>query len=310
MSKKGLGKGLNALIKTPGGVGVDRPAAKAEGSSVSDERDVETGERVLRVALDEVVASPYQPRQKFVDDRLDELVESIREHGIIQPLVVREVDGRFELIAGERRWRASTKLELSEVPIIVREASDRDVLEMALIENLQREDLDPIEEAEAYTRLAVDFGLKQDEIAQRVGKKRATVANTMRLLDLDRSVRDLVSQKLITAGHAKAILAARTQAEQKMISEMVVKRGLTVRDTERIVAEQTGGKTTSKKAKSAGKLSPQAEAYVRQIQDQLRSRFSTNVMIQHGEKRGKIEIEYYGNEDLGRVLEILGVTAD
>ncbi len=299
--KKGLGKGLNALIRTPD----SGPVA----SSGSAETDPVSGERVLRVALDKVVPSPLQPRKRFHEENLDELVNSIREHGVIQPLIVREVAGEYELIAGERRWRASTKLGLEEVPIILRDASDRDVLEMALIENLQREDLDPLEEAEAYARLANDFGLKQDEIAQRVGKNRATVSNSIRLLDLDATVQNLVSQRLITSGHAKAILGIKTKADQRLLADMVVKRKLNVRETEKLVSEQINGKTITKKT-SKPKVSPQAEAYLRQIQDQLRSRYATNVAIQHSDKRGKIEIEYYGNEDLGRVLELMGISLD
>jgi ParB family chromosome partitioning protein len=300
--KKGLGRGLNALIKAPGAVPM-RPA----GGSESD--DSGSGERVLRVALDEVVPSPLQPRKRFHEENLTELVDSIREHGVIQPLIVRLVDGKYELIAGERRWRASTQLKLPQVPVIVRDASDRDVLEMALIENLQREDLDPLEEAEAYARLAKEFGLKQEEIAQRVGKNRATVSNAIRLLDLDPEVQTLVSRKMLTSGHAKALLGLKTKAEQRMLADLVVKRKLNVRDTEKLVSETITGKTITKKTTKT-KLSPQAENYIRQIQDQLRSRFATNVAIQHGDKRGKIEIEYYGNEDLGRVLELMGVRLD
>lgn len=299
--KKGLGKGLNALIRTPQNVSVK--------SSGGPESDPGTGERVLRVSLDQVIPSPLQPRKRFHEENLDELVDSIREHGVIQPLIVREVDGNYELIAGERRWRASTKLGLDEVPVILRDASDRDVLEMALIENLQREDLDPLEEAEAYDRLAKDFGLKQEEIARRVGKNRATVSNSIRLLDLDKEVQTLVSRRLLSSGHAKAILGIKTKAEQRLLADMVVRKKLNVRDTEKLVSEQINGKTTAKKPKKS-KLTPQAEAYLRQIQDELRGRFATNVAIQHSDKRGKIEIEYYGNEDLGRILELMGVHLD
>lgn len=301
--KKGLGKGLNALIKTPASVSVKGDQAP------QSQTDPGTGERVLRVPLDKVVPSPFQPRKRFNDEHLDELVESIREHGVIQPLIVRDVDGNYELIAGERRWRACTKLELKEAPIIVREASDRDVLEMALIENLQREDLDPLEEAEAYSRLSKDFGLKQDEIASRVGKNRATVSNAIRLLDLDPEVQRLVSRRMISSGHAKAILGVKTKAEQKLLADMVVRKKLNVRDTEKLVSQHINGKSSTRK-EGKSKMSPQAETYVRQIQDGLRSRFSTNIAIQHGDKRGKIEIEYYGNEDLGRILELMGVSLD
>ena len=297
--RKGLGRGLNALIKAPAGETAAKPAAGPTAS----------GDRVLNVALDSVVPSPLQPRKRFHSENLEELVDSIREHGVIQPLIVREVDGNYELIAGERRWRASTRLQLEEVPVIIREASDRDVLEMALIENLQREDLDPIEEAEAYFRLAKEFGLKQDEIAKRVGKNRATVSNAIRLLDLDEQIQGLVSRKLISSGHAKAILGIKTKAEQRLVADMVIKKKLNVRETEKLVSEQINGRTTTKKPKKA-KLSPQAEAYIRQIQDELRGRYATNVAIHHTDKRGKIEIEYYGNEDLGRILELMGVSLD
>lgn len=301
--KKGLGRGLNALIRTPGAV-----AAKPGGGEIASS----TGERVLRVPLDRIVPSPLQPRKHFREEHLDELVDSIREHGVIQPLVVREADGRYELIAGERRWRASTKLGLDKVPVILREASDRDVLELALIENLQREDLDPLEEAEAYARLSKDFGLRQEEIARRVGKNRATVANAIRLLELAPEVQALVSQRLLSSGHAKAILGLKTKAEQRLVADIVVRRKLNVRDTEKLVSEQVNGKPSPGKpaSKSPGKVSPQAEVYIRRIQDELRSRFATNVAIKHGEKSGRIEIEYYGNEDLDRVLELLGITLD
>ncbi len=298
--KKGLGKGLNALIKAPSSMS---PPPTGGGE------DLEPGDRVLSVVLDKVVPSPLQPRTHFQEDQLNELVESIREHGIIQPLIVREVDGKYELIAGERRFRASTRLGLTEVPVILREASDRDVLEMALIENLQREDLDPLEEAVAYDRLAKEFGLKQEEIAQRVGKNRATVSNAIRLLDLDEQVQTMVSRGMISAGHAKAILGIKTKAEQRMVADMVVRKKMNVRDTEKLVSDQINGKSTPKKT-AKPKISPQAEVYIRQIQDQLRSRYATNVAITHGDKRGKIEIEYYGNEDLGRVLELMGVSVD
>jgi ParB family chromosome partitioning protein len=300
--KGGLGRGLNALIKAPGQVPLR--------SEQASESDPATGERVLRVTLDQVVPSPLQPRKRFNDEHLNELVESIREHGVIQPLIVRPVNGKYELIAGERRWRASTLLKLSEVPVILREASDQDVLEMALIENLQREDLDPLEEAEAYARLSREFGLKQEEIAQRVGKNRATVSNVMRLLDLDPEVQTLVSRRMLSSGHAKAILGLKTKAEQRMLADMVVRKKLNVRDTEKLVSDMINGKSSGPKKAATSKLTPQAESYLRRIQDQLRGRYATNVAIQHTDKRGKIEIEYYGNEDLGRILELMGIHLD
>ena len=298
--KKGLGRGLDALIRTPASVPV-KAAAGAE-SAV----DPGTGEAVRRVALDQVGPSPFQPRKRFNEEHLGELVESIREHGVIQPLIVRRVKGKFELIAGERRWRACQKLKLDEVPVIVREASDKDVLEMALIENLQREDLNPLEEAEAYARLARDFGLKQEEIAKRVGKNRATVANAIRLLDLDPAVQNLVAQQILSPGHGKAILGIKGRQEQKMVADIVVKKKLNVRDTEKLVSETLNGRTTTKKP-PVSKLPKQVENYVRNIEDRLRGRFATNVTVNHGEKKGKIEIEYFGNDDLSRLLQLLGL---
>ncbi|MGY8642280.1 MAG: ParB/RepB/Spo0J family partition protein [Verrucomicrobiales bacterium] len=302
-AKKGLGKGLGSLLSVPSEVSV-------KSNSNAPAADPATGEAVLRVALDTIIPSPYQPRKHFNDEHLQELVDSIREHGIIQPLVVRKVKGKYELIAGERRWRACQKLELDEVPIITRKATDRDVLEMALIENLQRQDLGPLEEAEAYARLAEEFDLTQEEIAKRVGKNRATVANTMRLLDLDSNVQSLVSAKILTAGHAKAVLGIKSKAEQRMVADVIVKKKLNVRATEKLVSDHINGTTTSKNPAAGGKLPPQVETYVRQIQDNLRGRFSTNVNITHGDKKGKIEIEYYGDDDLSRVLELLGVSAE
>ena len=231
-------------------------------------------------------------------------MESIREHGVIQPLIVREVGGKLELIAGERRWRASTKLGLSEVPVIVREASDRDVLELSLIENLQREDLDPIEEARAYVRLSREFQLRQEDIARRVGKNRATVANSMRLLELDEDVQDLLAHGQISTGHAKAILGLKSADEQKLVAEMAVKKGLTVRQTEKLVSEKLASSLGKMAKKRAGGT---VDAAVRDLENRLQEHLGTKVRLHHGAKKGKIEIEYYGNEDLERVCEVLGM---
>src|SRR6478672_7710233 len=199
MAKAVLGKGLGALISASSTVsGVSRLPALAQPAP---------GDVVNRVTLDQIVPSPLQPRKEFQPEMLTELMESIREHGIIQPLIVRRVNGKLELIAGERRFRASRELGLKEIPVIVREASDKDVLEMALIENLQREGLNPIEEAQAYQRLAREFNLRQEDIAQRVGKNRATVANAIRLLDLPLSVQGFLREGKLSTGHAKVLLA-------------------------------------------------------------------------------------------------------
>ena len=269
------------------------------------------GDRVVQVPVSDIRSSPMQPRKTFRDEQLVELMESIREHGVIQPLVVRRVNGVLELIAGERRFRACQKLGLTEVPVIEREASDRDVLEMALIENLQREDLNAVEEAEAYARLAREFGMRQEDIAQRVGKNRATVANSMRLLDLAPDVKLLLSQALISPGHAKAILGLRDPDLQKLLADKVVRQGLTVRQTEQEVQkvqQGVGGETPDRTAPATQER--RVDAAITRIQTNLRARLATQVTIHHGDKKGKIEIEYYGNEDLGRLLEMFGINAE
>lgn len=294
MAKQALGKGLGALIKKNAG---------ATGGKLSEDEI----KRVRDVTLDMVVPSPLQPRTSFVESPLDDLVESIRQHGVIQPLIVRKVKGKLELIAGERRWRASQKLGLATVPVIEREASDRDVLEMALIENLQREDLNPIEEAKGYVRLAREFSLKQDEIAGRVGKSRASVANAMRLLDLHENIQSMVAQGQLTVGHAKAVLAIKDLATQKLIADQVIRRGLTVRATERLAQDtvKQGDDPSGKPARTKGGAS--VDVHLRAITNRLREHLATHVVLRPGAKKGRIEIEYYGDDDLQRLLELFGL---
>jgi len=214
----------------------------------------------------------------------------------------------FELIAGERRWRASTNLGLKTVPVIIREASDRDVLEMALIENLQREDLNAIEEAAGYVRLAKEFSLKQEEIANRVGKSRASVANAMRLLDLHEDVQSMVAQSRISVGHAKAILSLKDEDAQLLAADQVVKKKLTVRATEKLAQDFNKPKTVNEPSAVTGGVSAEEDALIQKIQEKLQNDFSTRVNINHTAKKGKIEIEYFGNKDLNRVLDLLGVS--
>lgn len=295
MAKPALGKGLGALISSPTSVtGVSRLPALAQPAP---------GDVVQRVAPEQIVPSPLQPRKEFQADQLAELMESIREHGIIQPLIVRRVNGKLELIAGERRFRASSQLGLKELPVIVREASDKDVLEMALIENLQREGLNPIEEAQAYSRLAKDFNMRQEDIAQRVGKNRATVANTMRLLDLPTPVRDLLASGKVSTGHAKVLLMLKQEGEQEKVAQQVIAKGLTVRATEKVVDAILHPPPPPKPKATEGEFARAIEA----VEQKLIQHLTTNVTIHHGEKKGRIEIDYYGAEDLNRILAALGV---
>lgn len=295
MAKAALGKGLGALISAPTAVsGISRLPPLAQPAP---------GDVVNRVTLDQIVPSPLQPRTEFQTEQLTELMESIREHGIIQPLIVRRVNGKLELIAGERRFRASRELGLKEVPVIVREASDKDVLEMALIENLQREGLNPIEEALAYSRLAKDFSMRQEDIAQRVGKNRATVANTMRLLDLPQNVRDLLVSSKLTTGHAKVLLMLKKQEEQERVAFQIITKGLTVRAAEKVIDAILHPPLPPKPKPTETEFARAIES----VEQKLIQHLTTNVSIQHAEKKGRIEIDYYGAEDLNRILALLGV---
>jgi len=292
MAKSGLGKGLGALISAA----PSRPSP-----------DPESGEKVQQINLANIVPSPLQPRREFQREALEELVDSIRQRGIIQPLIVRPVNGRFELIAGERRWRAAKEVGLVEAPAIVRQATDLEVLELSLIENLQRADLNPIEEAQAYARLAGEFGMRQEDIAQKVGKSRASVANAMRLLDLDPQIQTWVVQDLLSVGHAKVLLGLKVHEEQRLLAEKILRQSSTVRTTERMVARQLGKLGGTRRSKHAETVSSTA---LKDLENRLQQHLATHVTIHHGEKRGRIEIEFYGSDDLQRVVGALGLPPD
>lgn len=292
MAKSGLGKGLGALISAT-------PAFRAV--------EPEVGEKVQLVSLTNIIPSSLQPRREFEREALEELVESIRQRGIIQPLIVRPHQEDFELIAGERRWRAAKEAGLTEAPVIVRQATDLEVLEMALIENLQRADLNPIEEAEAYARLAGEFGMRQDDIAHKVGRSRAAVANAMRLLDLDQQVQTWVVQGLLSVGHAKVLLGLKSHEEQRAVADTVLRQSATVRSTERMVARQLGRTGGTRRKKRAVTV---PAAAMNDLANRLQQHLATRVTIHDGPEHGRIEIEYYGPDDLERVLNRLGLPLD
>lgn len=299
MARTGLGKGLGALIGTS--------AAPAAADAT------ESGERVHQISLVSIVPSTLQPRKDFGREALNELIDSIRQHGIIQPLIVRQVTtagplgGRFELIAGERRWRAAQELGLPTVPAIVRTANDLEVLELSLIENLQRADLNAIEEAQGYARLANEFGMRQEDIAQKVGRSRAAVTNALRLLDLHPQVQVWLGQNLVSVGHAKVLLALKAPEEQLLAAETVLRRNATVRSTERMVARLLGiGRGRRKSRRTSSETATTATA-VEDLQNRLQQHLATHVTIHHGDKRGRIEIEYYGTDDLQRIVTALGL---
>lgn len=264
------------------------------------------GEKVQQLGIGDIRPSRFQPRRVFAEESLAELVESIRAKGIFQPLIVRRSGSGsgYELIAGERRWRAAQKLSLVRVPAIVRQATDQQVLEFALIENLQRAELDPVEEADGYATLIESFGLKQEEVAERVGKNRATVANALRLRSLPSEVRDLLRSKQLTVGHAKAILGLSEPAAQTAVAREAVKRGLSVRQAEALVRRQTSGTRGRKKNRRAN------EADWRDLELKLQRATGTRARIVGTADNGRIELPYTSAAELERLSTHLGVRTD
>ncbi|MGI6603766.1 MAG: ParB/RepB/Spo0J family partition protein [Firmicutes bacterium] len=276
--KRGLGRGLAALIP---------------------ESEPHEGETIQQVPLREIRPNAHQPRQVFDEEKLAELTESVRTHGVLQPVVLRPVIGGYELVAGERRWRAAQAAGLSAIPAVVRELSDSEMTEVALIENIQREDLNPLEEAAAYERLSQEFGLTQEELARRVGKSRSHIANILRLLNLPPEVQANVSRGTITMGHARALLALPEAALQAQVCRQIIDKGLSVRETENLVRSQL-----SKKERQKKKEAP-ANPWLAEMETRLKQTLSTQVRIKQGRRRGKIEIEYYSLEDLERLTALL-----
>lgn len=293
MPKNALGKGLGALIIKKD----DTPAALGK----VDE------ERVIKAAVSDITTSPFQPRRHFNEKQIAELADSIRESGLVQPLVVRRVDGKYELIAGERRLRALKKLGMHTVKVVVHDATDQEVAELTLIENLQREDLTPLEEAEQYRLLQTRFGMKQEVIARHVGKSRTVVANMVRLLDLVAEVRGMLESNAITVGHAKVLLQLKDQDDQLRAAHRVERQGLTVRQTEQLVRSILFPE--AKPEHSHTPAQPLPPSY-QKVCKQLGKSLGANVNISLKAKgNGVIEIPYTGQNDLVRILEIFGISA-
>jgi ParB family chromosome partitioning protein len=277
-----LGKGLGALLPEYG-----QPEPKT----------------LLYCGIEEIIPNRSQPRKHFDESKLQELAESIKEKGILEPLLVRRTDQGYELIVGERRWRAAQKAGLKEVPVVVKEADRREVLEISLIENLQREDLNPIEAAESFKHLLEEFNIRQEDLSQRIGKDRTTITNTLRLLKLPLEVRNQLLQNRITSGHARAILSLESKEKQKELCALIIKKGLSVREAEAIAKRWSEKPKKTTLVKRKGDL----ESQLGSLQDSLRKYLGTKVHITQKGKRGKIEIEYYSHEDLERIVEaILG----
>ena len=259
--------------------------------------------------LERIQPCPFQPRKDFPPETLRELADSIKEQGIVQPLIVRERRGRLELIAGERRWRAAQLLGLTEVPVILREADDRAVLELALIENLQRENLNPLEEAQGYAQLVEQFQLKQEEVATKVGKSRAVVANALRLLRLPAAIQGYIREGRLSVGHAKVILGLESEKQQKFAAERVLKGGLNVRQAEGLVARLQAREKGGGSRPGAGALLTQ-DAHVADLENQLRERLGTKVHLRYAAGKGALEISFFSEAELERILQILGVNSD
>ncbi len=292
MHRKALGRGLEALIP-----GAPPPAGMVAAVGIPiDER----AHGVQEVSLDEIRPNPFQPRTRFADEGLQELAASIKATGVLQPIIVRpHVSGGYELVAGERRMRAARLASLDRVPAIVRGVDDREMLELALIENIQREDLNPIDEARAYQTLISKVGLTHDDLSQRVGKQRSTITNSLRLLGLTDDVQEMVSRGTLSAGHARALLGLEAAAEQVTIARYVAAKALSVRRTEALITRRLRRLHTRPRLAKANGLN--------EMQERLQQKFATRVVIKPGRRGGNVSFEYYGQTDLERLLEAWGV---
>lgn len=286
---RGLGKGLDSLI----------PNAVGEGKIKSNSKSVEQKETDTKVKITKVEPNRDQPRKHFDEDALQELADSIKQFGLLQPILVQDRKGHYEIIAGERRWRAAKLAGLKEVPVIIKNYTEQEIVEISLIENIQRQDLNPIEEAQAFKRLLTEFNLKQDEVAERVSKSRVAVTNSIRLLKLCDDVQQMVIDDMITTGHARALLSIEDKEEQYTIAQKIFDEKLSVRDVEKLM------KNLRKPAKPKKIDDKSLQVIYQDIEEKLKQKLSTKVMISSkGEGAGKIEIEFYNHEDLDRLLEI------
>lgn len=285
MPRKGLGKGLQALIPGP---------------------DLSDASRVREINLGMIAPNPSQPRRRFDSVKLEELVDSIKQHGVIQPIVVRKTEpGKYEIVAGERRVKASVMCGLKTIPAIIKEYNDVEMAEIALIENIQREDLDPLEEANAYSTLLEEFKYTQEGLAQRVGKNRSTIANMLRLLNLPKEVQRYLTEGKLTIGHAKALLAIENSSTLETVATKVVESGCSVRQTEALVKKiQQEPESIPEKSEAVRSKDP-VDAALLEIEDRLRTMFKTQVKVKDSGERGKIEISYYSREELTQIIDVL-----
>ena len=279
--KRVLGKGLTALIP--------------------DDLPQEEKDNIRYIDTGQIRPSRYQPREEFIQERLDELIGSIKENGFLQPVLVRKIDAGYELIAGERRLRAAKALNIQQIPAIVKTVSEDDVLVMSIVENVQREGLNPIEEAHAFQRLIAEFGFTQERVAQEVSKDRTSVSNLLRLLKLPLEIQDAVSQGTISMGHARSLLSLETVEKQLKLFRDMISNQLSVRELENIVKVSV----SPSKRRKARVTDLKTDPYVRALEEELQQLLGTRVRIRHAKKRGKVIIDYYSLEDLDRILEVM-----
>ncbi len=294
--KAGLGKGLDSLITNK-----VAPTKTSGNSPMKDEKSIEG----ILMDIKKVEPNREQPRKNFDEDALLELSESIKQFGVLQPLLVQDKKGYYEIIAGERRWRAAKLAGLKEVPVIIKDLTDQEIVEISLIENIQRENLNPIEEAIAYKRLLTEFNLKQDEVAERVSKSRTAVTNSMRLLKLNEKVQQMVIDDMISTGHARALLGIENQEKQYQVAQKIFDEKLSVRETEKLVKKIQQEKEESKPKKEE-KIDPKMEAIFSDLEETMKGILGTKVAINRkDEKKGKIEIEYYSMDELDRIIDLM-----
>ena len=287
---KGLGKGIDSLISNAYAV-----ETKKKDSAAADKKEPET---TVKLRLVEPASS--QPRQKFDEDALTELAESIKKYGVIQPIVVKKIEDHYQIIAGERRWRAAKQAGLKDIPVIIKDYDEQQIAEIALIENLQREELNPIEEALAYRSLIKNYEVTQEEISEAVGKSRPHITNTLRLLNLPQKIMDMIDQGQITAGHGKALLRVNDENLQLELANKVIAEELSVRATEALAK-----KICEDNIKEVPKKSKEKDVFIVDVEEKLRNIFGTKVNISKGKKKGKIEIEYYNEDDLNNIVSML-----
>jgi len=292
VKKSGLGRGLEALFND------------VQINIIGKEREVQNQENsIVFININNIAPNPNQPRKDFKDDKIEELAASIKEHGVIQPIMVRKSTNGFEIVAGERRWRAARKAQIKEIPCIIKELDEHENMIIAIIENMQREDLNALEEAKAFQQLAESFKLTQEEISKSVSRSRPYITNALRLLKLPEEIQGMIVDGSLTAGHARAIAGMKHKDKQIALGKQTVEKGLSVRQVEDLAKKLEDPKLESKKSNNVGKKKTSKE--VSMIEEEMIKKFGTKVNIISGKKRGRIEIEYYSNDELERLIELI-----